>query len=338
MRTLLLTLTLAMGLTSTSFAEQSPIRVGIIGLDTSHAIAFAKEFNRTPANPDMQGCRVVMAYPHGSSKIESSYSRIPKYTEEIKELDVEIADSIEELLESVDCVLLETNDGTLHLEQSLEVFRAGKPVFIDKPLGANLAEAVAIVRAAEHFDVPMFSSSSLRYMKMAQAVRAGEHGTLTGCETYSPSSTEPSHTDLFWYGIHGVEILYTCMGTGCEAVSHTATKKTEVALGRWADGRVGVFRGLSSGKRGYGGTVFTDKEIVQLGSYEGYKPLLLQIAEFFRSKKTPIEAAETLELYAFMQAAYASKQQDGAFVKIEDVMKQAEQEAKKLLAGALDDK
>ncbi|MFK8115685.1 MAG: Gfo/Idh/MocA family protein [Rubripirellula sp.] len=323
-------------LNSALLADENPVRIGVIGLDTSHSLAFTKEFHKEPvSDPALSGFQVVAAYPHGSADIESSASRIPKYTEEMEQLGVEIVDSIANLVAAVDCVLLETNDGRLHLPQALEVFASGKPVFIDKPVGANLAEVVAIFRAAEHYQVPMFSSSSLRYAKGAQAIRGGKVGKVLGCSTYSPCSLEPTHVDLFWYGIHGVETLFTCMGKGCETVSHTSTDDFELAVGRWSDGRIGTFRGLRTGKRGYGGTAFGERENVSVGSYDGYQPLVVQIAKFFRSKEPPIDPAETINLYAFMQAAQASKDQGGSPVLIADVMKAASEQADKLLEGKL---
>ena len=316
--------------------EEKTLRIGIIGLDTSHVPAFTGAFNSDPPDEAMHNCRVVAAYPHGSKDIESSASRIPRYTAEVKEKwNLEITESISDLLSKVDCVLLETNDGRPHLAQALEVFRAGKPVFIDKPTGSNLAEVVAIYRAANHFDVPMFSSSSLRYSEGAQAIRAGKVGRVLGCDAYSPAGLEKTHVDLFWYGIHGVESLYTCMGRGCQSVTHSSTNDYELAVGRWSDGRIGTFRGMRRGKKGYGGTVFGEDGIEPIGPYGGYKPLVEQIAKFFRTGQSPIDAAESIELYAFMQAAYVSKNNGGVPVNIADVMKEAEAEATKLLDGKL---
>ena len=331
-------LTFALFVSSPLSAQQSEpsqknetIRIGIIGLDTSHVLAFTKSFNQEPAAEDMQNCRVVAAYPHGSRDIESSRSRIPKYTEAVKELGVEIVDSIDELLSKVDCVLLETNDGKPHLEQALQVFRAGKPVFIDKPTGSKLSEVVAIFRAAKQHDVPMFSSSSLRFSDGPQHIRSGGAGDVLGCATHSPCSLEPSHVDLYWYGIHGVEILFTCMGPGCVSVSHTTAKDSELAVGVWEDGRIGTFRGMRDTKIGYGGTVFGKKGNTSVGKFDGYQPLCRQIAKFFRTKKTPIDPKETIEIYAYMQAAAESKKLGGQHVKIADVMARAEAEADELL-------
>ncbi|TWU47660.1 Gfo/Idh/MocA family protein [Rubripirellula reticaptiva] len=317
-------------------AAATTIRIGLIGLDTSHSPALVKTFNDpNPKDDSFAGQRIVAAYPFGSRTIESSASRIPKYTEEVKQQGVEIVDSIEQLLAKVDCVLLETNDGTLHLEQALQIFRASKPVFIDKPTGSNLAEVLAIFRAAKHYDVPMFSSSSLRFSSGAQAIRNGKVGRVLGCNSYSPCAIEPSHVDLFWYGIHGVETLYTCMGSGCESVAHTSTGDFEFSSGVWNDGRIGTFRGIRSGKSGYGGTVFGETAIEGIGSYDGYRPLFVEIAKFFRTHQSPIDDAETIEIYAFMQAASESKNAGGIPIRIDHVMNQAEQAATKLLANEL---
>lgn len=331
-----LVLVSCLGSATASADEPGDLRIGVIGLDTSHVLAFTKEFQRDPASdPSLQKFRVVAAYPQGSYDIESSASRIPQYTQQMKELGVEIVDSITDLLAVVDCVLLETNDGRLHLEQALAVFPTGKPVFIDKPAGSNLAEVVAIYQAAEHYHAPMFSSSSLRYSQGAQEIRAGKLGRVMGCDSYSPCALEKTHVDLYWYGIHGVETLFTCMGIGCQSVSHTSTDGFEFAVGRWSDGRIGTFRGIRGSKSGYGGTAFGEKAIGQIGPYGGYRPLVIEIAKFFRTRETPIDPAETVQLYAFMQAALVSKQRGGEPVAIAEVMAQAEKEAALLLEDKL---
>lgn len=313
--------------------QEPPMKLGIIGLDTSHAIAFTQDLNRQQADPEMLGCRVIAAYRYGSRTIESSASRIPKYTEEIRGLGVEIVDSIDVLLGMVDGVLLETNDGTLHLEQALAVLRAGKPLFIDKPVAAQLGDVVAIYRAAAEYGVPVFSSSSLRYSRSAQEIREGKLGAVLGCDAYSPCSTEPSHSDLFWYGIHGVETLYTVMGTGCQRVMRAATEDFDVAVGTWEGGRIGTFRGIRRGGSGYGGTAFGEGGVAPVGPYEGYRPLVVEIAKFFRSGAAPVSPKETIELYAFMEAAAESGRRGGAWVDLRTVLERAEQEATVRLAA-----
>lgn len=312
----------AVGLSSSAAAHlfsQTPIKIGIIGLDTSHAPAFAKYFNVTDTSGSF---RVVAAYPHGSKDIESSVSRIPKYTEEVKGYGVSIVESIQKLLEMVDVVLLETNDGRLHKEQAFQVLQAKKPVFIDKPIAASLTDALAIYNRAREMNVPVFSASSLRYMKTAQGVRyENTIGKVLGADTYSPATLEPHHPDFFWYGIHGVEILFTVMGPGCESVTRFNKDNMDVVVGLWSDGRIGTFRGTREGKHDYGGTAYGSNGNLVLGPFDGYDGLAIKIAEFFKTKKSPVADQETLEIYAFMEAAHESKRKGGVSVRLSDVMK-----------------
>lgn len=306
-----------------------PIKVGVIGLDTSHAPAFVKLFNDPDAKPDVAGFRVSAAYPKGSPDIESSVRRVPQYTADVQKLGVAIVDSIDELLKRVDCVLLETNDGRPHAEQVLPVLKAGKPVFIDKPIAGTLVDAVRIVEAAEHFKVPVFSSSSLRYAEGAQAIRGGKLGRVLGADAYSPCELEPHHPDLFWYGIHGVETLYAVMGTGCQTVVRVHTQDEDVVVGTWAGGRVGTFRGMRTRGVGYGGTAFGEAKAEPIGSFGGYRPLAVQIAKFFKTRVPPVEAKETLEIYTFMEAADESKFRGGVPVPLAEVLEKATAAAKK---------
>ncbi len=311
------------------------LRIGMIGLDTSHCLHFSRILNDESDPRHVSGCRVVMVYPKGSPDIPSSVSRVPQYTEDIQKLGVQIESDLEKMIQGVDAVLLETNDGRPHLEQLVPVLRAGKPCFIDKPIAGSLTDCIAIFKLAEHFKTPVFSSSSLRYGKNTQAVRGGSIGDVTGCDTWSPCSLEKTHPDLFWYGIHGVESLFTVMGTGVESVVRTQTKDFEKVTGTWKDGRIGTFRGLRTGSRGYGGTAFGTKGITSVGSYDGYDPLLVEIVKFFKGGPVPIEARETIELYAFMEAADESKRNGFVHVRIKDVIAQAEKEADKKIRDIL---
>lgn len=297
--------------------DNTEIRIGIIGLDTSHSIAFTKLFNANQPLEGFAGFKVVSAFPFGSKTISSSLERIPKYTKEIQEWGVSIADSIDELLGKVDVVLLETNDGTLHLEQARKVFKANKPLFIDKPVAAQYNEVKQIFVEANELGVPIFSASSLRYQQIVNSVRVeNKIGKIIGCETFSPAEIEPLHSDLFWYGIHGVEMLFTVMGTGCKTVQRIYSPDVDVVIGKWADGRIGTFRGIRKGFHGYGGTAYGTEGNSYLGSFDGYEGLALNIAKFFRTKISPVNYKETLEIYAFMEAANESKRRGGSEVLV----------------------
>lgn len=301
-------------------AAAQNIRAGIIGLDTSHVLAFTKTLNSTPQKPEVMGVRMVAAYPQGSKDIESSLKRVPEYTAKVKELGVEIVDSIDALLDKVDVVFLETNDGRPHLEQLRPCLAAHKPVFIDKPVAGTLVDAIKIYQESKAAGVPVFSSSSLRFGKNTQAVRGGSIGKVKEATTFSPASLEATHPDLFWYGIHGVESLFTVMGTGCQSVKRDTNAEGKIRVtGTWEGGRKGVFYE----NKGYGGKALGDKGEADVGAYDGYDPLLYSAVHFFRTGVAPVSPEETLEIYAFMEAADESKRRNGAEVTLKEVMDKA---------------
>jgi predicted dehydrogenase len=322
----LLLVLLACSLTTSPAEEAKTLRAGIIGLDTSHVVAFTNTLNKGPKKPEdapkVAGVKVVAAYPQGSRDIESSTKRVPEYTEKLKALGVEIVDSIEALVARVDVVFLESNDGRVHWEQVQPVLAARRPCFIDKPIAGSLADAIRILDAAEKAKVPLFCSSSLRFGANTQAVRAGSIGKVKSAETFSPMSLEPTHPDLYWYGVHGCEALFAVMGTGCRSVKRgtTADGKVEV-IGTWADGRTGIFRQENGADRkGYGGRAVGEKGEAPIGGYDGYDALLIEIVKMFRTGVPPVSAAETIELYTFMEAADESTRRGGAEVALQEVI------------------
>ena len=301
-----------------------PLRAGIVGCDTSHVIAFTKLINASDATGPRADVEVVVAYPGGSPDIPSSADRVGPYTEELRGMGIEIVDSIPALLEKCDVVLLESVDGRPHLSQ-FEKLAVGKPVFIDKPAAAELADVIAIFRLAEKTKTPCFSSSGLRYCSAVTKLAADPAvGNVTGCSVASPFETEPHHIDLAWYGVHGVEAIYAMMKPGCEMVSRVDGSTATLVTGRWADGRIAAWRGLK-GHADYAFTAFGDKGMAFDRGFSGYEPLVDEICTFFASGKPPVPAAETIEMFAFMEAADESLRRDGALVSTKEMIARAEQ-------------
>jgi len=218
-------------------------------------------------------------------------------------------------------VMILAIDGRPHLEQAKPVFAAGKPLYIDKPMAGSLADAIRIFRLAEEHNASCFTSSSLRFAAATLGMKTNPQiGEIRGCDQYSPCSLEPHHPDFFWYGIHGVEPLFTVMGTGCQTVTRIHTEGQDMAVGVWEGGRIGSTRGIRDSRRGYGSTVFGTKAILPAGGFDGYEPLIVEIVKFFKTGKPPVAEAETLEIIAFMEAADESKRRGGKEVTIAETL------------------
>lgn len=289
-------------------------RIGIIGLDTSHSQIFTKVINN--GGPEMAGYKVVAAYPHGSPDIPSALKMKPDVISAVKAMNVEIVSSIEELIQKVDVVLLESNDGRTHYEQALQVLRAGKRMFIDKPIAAREKDVKLIFEASKKYKTPIFSSSALRFDSNVQQVVSGSIGRVTGADVYTPAEIDKNHMDLAWYAIHGVEMLFTVMGLGCKTVSRVYQDGTDLITGVWEDGRIGTVRGIRQGASNIAGTAFGEKGIAPLGPFRSYDPLITQIIAFFQTGKPPVSEAETLEIFSFIAAADISRQKNGAAITL----------------------
>ncbi|MBI4903029.1 MAG: Gfo/Idh/MocA family oxidoreductase [Acidobacteria bacterium] len=307
------------------------LRVGIIGLDTSHVVQFTQLLNDSSRSEHVPGARVVAAFKGGSPDVAASVNRIEKFTAEVtSKWGVELVDSIPELCRRVDAVLLLSVDGRKHLEQARPVLQAKKPIFIDKPMAGSLKDAREIVKLARASGTPLFSASSQRYSSEILALKANpKPGTILGAFTWGPAPIEPYLPDLFWYGIHSIEALYALMGPGCESVTRTHTPAIDLLVAKWKDGRIGTVRGIREGAKSYGAVVFGSQGNLTTppaGAPAGearsnYVNLVREIVRFFQSGVPPVKLDETLEVFAFMEAAEVSKSRHGAAVALQEVMR-----------------
>jgi predicted dehydrogenase len=304
--------------------DEPVLKVGIVGLDTSHVVAFTSLLNDPKNANHIPGCKVVAAFKGGSADIKDSIGRLDGFTKTLQEKwGVEIVDSIEALCTKVDAVLLESVDGRPHLEQARPIFAAKKRVFIDKPLAASLKDGREIARLSKESGTPFFSASSIRfYESIVKTKEDPDLGKIIGCESFGHFSTEPHHPDLFWYGVHAVEGLFSVMGAGCESVTRVDAGDYMVVVGKWKGGRIGTFRGMKKGGKEYGVTVFGEKaerSSLAVKGKNGYGNLVAEIVKFFKTGTPPVSVEEMLDVLAFMEAADVSKAKGGAEVRLDEL-------------------
>lgn len=291
------------------------IRLGIIGTDTSHAIAFTRVLNDAAAPDHVPGARIVAAWKGGSPDIKESAKRVDRYATELQQKwGVKIVRSIAGLCPAVDDLLIESVDGRTHLPEFHEAMRCGKPVFVDKPLASSLHDAREIARLAGEHGIQWFSASALRFSPIAN-MRTPD---MTSAIVWSPGPLE-SHQQLAlsWYGIHGVAMLYTLFGKGCVAVSEISSADDDVITGRWKDGRLGAIH-LQRPYGKYGAVVFLNNKNLRAEPNIpfSYVPLVKEIVKFMSTKVPPVPNGETLEMFAFMDAAQRSAAMHGTLVRL----------------------
>lgn len=289
------------------------IRLGIVDFDTSHVVAFTQRLHHqgVPEEQWVEGARVVMGCPGTSALLPAE--KVAEYARAAEGLGVRLVERPEAMLGEIDAVLIESNDGTVHLARARPFLEAGVPTFIDKPFACSLSDAREIARLARAKGVPIFSSSSLRFAPEVTAGRESPGGALLGLEVWSPGTVNEKNPGLFNYGVHGVEPLYALMGQGCEVVTCHSTEGVDVATGRWRDGRIASVRALRAGRTGFGLTAYRENAIesMTIGTEFIYRELLRRIVAMFQTGQPPIPIEESLEIVAFMEAALQSAREGG---------------------------
>lgn len=323
-------------------ADPAPIRVGIIGLDNYQAVDFTSQFHHAESPAELQGLRVVAAFAGGSPDIEESVQSLPRWLPAIRELGVEVVDTVAEVAGRCDAFLLMSLDGRTHLADFRAVAAAGKPVYVGRPMATSLADVLTMFRIADEMQVPLFSCSQHRFVPGFSGMRNHpEVGQIQGCSVWGGCPDDPLHPGTIWKSIHSVETLYTLMGPGCETVSLASTPGTDLTTGVWGDGRIGTVRGIRTGAVTFRAMVFGDKGISPSGDYGygvptnwvaphgeywGYKGVAIEIAQFFRTRQSPVSAAETIEIFTFMEAAHQSRARGGVPVRLDEVLAAARSE------------
>jgi hypothetical protein len=295
------------------------LKVGMIGLDTSHCEAFLSVLNYPDGPHHVPGARVVGAYPGGSSLCAVSRDRVGKFTQAIRDKhNVGLYDSIEELGEQVDAFLLHSVDGRQHLEQFAILSRFGKPVFIDKPLACSHEDARRIAALAEESGTPWMSASSIRYAAGVSGLTKPED-KVGSCEAFGTLPILGDYPTYFWYGIHGADLLLSYMGRGCRRVQALHQDQADLLVGTWDDGRIGTVRGMRFTAYHFGCSVFTGSGTVHgLAADDPPAHFLLvkQVVPFLQTGRSPIDPEETLEVMAFLEAAGQSFERGGESVEM----------------------
>jgi len=298
-------------------------RVGIVDWDTSHVVQFTMRLNRLEDVAEEQWIdsdyRVVAGVP-GTSEITDP-ERLAEYREKLTGWGVEVVDTVEDLVDKVDVVCVESQSGLAHLDRARPFIEAGIPTYIDKPFVIKVDDGLKIRDLAAEHGVPVFSSSSLRYAPEVVDAQADEEGVgeVVGAFAYSPASLHDANPGLAHYGIHGVETLYALMGPGCVELSCMSEEGGEVSVGRWADGRVASMRGTRAGAHAYGFTVWGDKGVrsERISTSYIYRELLKRIVEMWDTGKSPLDIDITIEIAAFIAAAWESANNGGKVVELE---------------------
>ncbi|ACB76200.1 Gfo/Idh/MocA family oxidoreductase [Opitutus terrae] len=281
-----------------------PLRIGIVGLDSSHAVSLVRRCNVRDADSPV---RVIAGWPGGSSDAPLSAERVIGFTDEVRDrCGVEILESPEAVATAVDAVAILSMDGRNHAQLFARVASFRRPVFVNKPLATSRHDAERIAETARKHGVRWFSASALRLA----AVSAPPARRVT---VQCPLWFEPANVGWFWYGIHGIELAAAVCGRGISAVRLETFPDRELLHLEWRDGHTGTVVGLLNRDAAFT-YACDDATAVPVGAHADR--LEQAMLDFFAGADAPVTTADTLEVIACVAAANASRASDGRRISL----------------------
>lgn len=288
------------------------LKIGIVGSDNSHAIAFSKLCNarRGDSGLRVSGARVTHLFGLDAARNQevAAAGRIPNV----------VADPAE-MIGHVDAVLVVFRHGDLHARYALPFLKAGVPTFVDKPLACSVADARKLTAAAVKHGTPLTSFSTVRFagdtVKVLKSVH--EARPLAGGVVFGPADAKSEYGGLIFYGIHTVEIMLEVFGYDVASVSAVRSDMGVVATCAYRDGALVSLHFVSRGARGFGVLVNTQKGHVyqELDLSTCYRDGFLVFSRMFKTGEWPLTPAQLLRPVEVMDAI-VSAYESGAPVRL----------------------
>ena len=296
----------------------SQLKIGLVGLDTSHCLAFTRILQDSNYEYYLGGGSVTGVFSGGSLLFSLSRDRVQGFTEQLHgQYGIPMYDHIPDLVKDVDALMLLSADGRQHLEQ-FEQMAVGKPVFIDKPLATSTEDASQMIHLAEQTGTPILSCSSLRFAAgMTELLAPGEE--LVCCESFGPATVYPDYPGLFWYGVHAVDVLFSKLGPACQRVQAISHPTMDAVMGEWQAGQMGIFRGTRFLNNPFGFLMHTNQgatSCIAKDTPPFYFSLIQKVLEFFNTRQSPVSPAEMFAVIAFIEAAHQSFQKQGQWIDL----------------------
>ncbi len=291
------------------------MRLGVIGCDSSHLPEFSKRVNqlhqkrRTPV-------KVTGFWTDGRHDLPEE--SVEKWKLQTKAYGVAQVDSLDQLLDQCDGVMVLSVNGQRHLEHALPALQRGLPTYIDKPLTCDLAQAKKLLAASQRYGARCYSASSLRFaLEVEQLERAGL-GRLLTVEAVGPGELNPAMPGLFYYGVHTVEMVDALWGPGVNRVRCVRTAERDLVDLQYHDGRVAHLRMERAGSYTFAATVHGEKGLAQFKVDFGpvYDRLIAGLVRFFEGGPEPVTLERIVENVAVMAAGNRSMEQNGTWVSL----------------------
>lgn len=285
-------------------------KIGMVGVNTYHAEAFTRIFNGGGGDePRIKNARITHVWagvhPERLAELESMLGPYDN-----------IVTSLDELTDAVDGVLIidDTDGGALHAKLALPFIEAGMPIFIDKPMTTNYADAEQIFALAQKHNAPLFSSSALRFPVELDRDAVASLGKISSIVSVGPE-------EWFYYGVHAVEVMGTITSDQPESVHRFALPEKDIAVVTYESGLAGVVMTLRDAEYIFEVSVYGETGAYSFCVDDGmgfYTNEMQAFAEMIETRTPPVTAQETLTVLSILHAGNLSAE-EGRTVQISEV-------------------
>jgi len=275
------------------------LRLGLVGVNTSHADAFSRIFNGDESNdPQIGNARITYLWGNDLARNEELQTR--------HRIETLVTDP-NDMIGNIDGVLIidDTGGGATHADLARPFIEKGVPTFIDKPMTVNYEDAVSLFELAAQHNTLLTSSSALRFPVEFDAAKQAELeaiGKISSIVSVGPG-------EWFYYGIHAVELLGTVAGTGATSVLRIPYDKKDIAIIEYGDDQIAVVETLRDAVYTFHLTIFGEKGWVSIEAKDMrgfYRKQMESIVTMIETGVAPVSAEQTLEVHAILHAGTKS--------------------------------
>lgn len=290
-------------------------RIGILGSDNSHALAFAQLCNI----PDENG-----EYLYDDVRVNAIYGKDdePAHTKQVaKEGKIEfVAETPDEFIGKVDAVMVVYRKGSYHIPDILPFIERGYPIWIDKPISSSIEDIERLKAAYQKHKVLITGGSTIKYnydILIAQnRIKSGFFGNIQGGFMNFPGDLSCEYEGLFFYGSHLIEMMLSIYGYDVKSIYATKVANGNISvIAKYEDFQV-VLHYLAAVRESLI-TIYGDKNSLttQMDISVIYKLGFDQFVNMLRTKKMPLPIDDLVKPVYILKAIYKSLE-DGCEVTL----------------------
>jgi len=290
------------------------LKIGIVGSDNSHAIAYSKLINVDRLLGD-------------AARVFGIWGQDPVRTQEVATTGqiATIVEAPDGLLGKVDTVFVVDRHGDLHADHALPYLEAGIPVYVDKPFAISLPDCRRMLDAASKSGAFVTSMSSLRITPETTGLanQIATIGDIRAAQFAGPCDFSSEYGGPFFYATHVLEIALRLLSDEVKTIQAERAGQTVVVNAVWANDRQATLTYLGDAHYHFHATLFGTEGMVSgeiHANTDGYAEIVKQVLAAIEANARPLSDRQLLLPIAAVHAIQTSLKEDGKSIAIDNIL------------------